>query len=84
VPCAAFRGSDRAPERFSPPPRKPEAEYSRRYEPAAFTAPSQYSKDHYWNCPGTELAGNTIDFLMRIRGATFHEAMQQLTQPRRS
>jgi hypothetical protein len=41
-------------------------------------------KDHYWTCPGTELAGNAIDFLMRIRGATFHEAMQQLTQPRRS
>ena len=41
-------------------------------------------KDHYWTCPGTELAGNAIDFLMRIRGATFHEAMQQLIQPRRS
>ena len=41
-------------------------------------------KDHYWNCPGTELAGNAIDFLMRIRGATFHEAMQQLVQPMRS
>lgn len=38
-------------------------------------------KDHYWNCPGTELAGNAIDFLMRIRGASFHEAMTQLTQP---
>ena len=41
-------------------------------------------KDHYWHCPGTELAGNAIDFLMRIRGATFHEAMQQLTHPKRS
>jgi hypothetical protein len=41
-------------------------------------------KDHYWNCPETGQAGNAIDFLMRIRGATFHEAMQQLTQPRRS
>jgi hypothetical protein len=40
-------------------------------------------KDHYWNCPGTELAGNAIDFLMRIHGASFHEAMQQLTQPSR-
>ena len=41
-------------------------------------------KDHYWNCPGTDLAGNAIDFLILIRGATFQEAMQQLTQPRRS
>ena len=41
-------------------------------------------KDHYWHCPDTGLAGNAIDFLMRIRGATFHEAMQQLIQPRRS
>ena len=41
-------------------------------------------KDHYWHCPETGLAGNAIDFLMRIRGATFHEAMQQLTQPKRS
>ena len=41
-------------------------------------------KDHYWHCPDTGLAGNAIDFLMQIRGATFHEAMQQLTQPRRS
>ena len=39
-------------------------------------------KDHYWHCPETGLAGNAIDFLMRIRGATFHEAMQQLTEPR--
>lgn len=41
-------------------------------------------KDHYWHCPKTDLAGNAIDFLVRVRGATFHEAMQQLTQPRRS
>jgi len=41
-------------------------------------------KDHYWHCPGTELAGNAIDFLMHIRGATFHEAMQQIVQPPRS
>ena len=31
-------------------------------------------KDHYWLCPDTGLAGNAIDFLMRIRGATFNEA----------
>ena len=41
-------------------------------------------KDHYWHCPGKELAGNAIDFIMLIRGATFHEAMQLLTQPGRS
>jgi hypothetical protein len=29
-------------------------------------------------------AGNAIDFLLRIHGATFHEAMQQLTRPQPS
>lgn len=41
-------------------------------------------KDHYWNCPATGQAGNAIDFLVLIRGASFHEAMTQLTQPTRS
>jgi len=41
-------------------------------------------KDHYWHCPETGQSGNAIDFLMRIRGDTFHDAMQQLTRPKRS
>jgi hypothetical protein len=41
-------------------------------------------KAHYWNCPATGQAGNAIDFLMRIRGSSFHDAMTQLTQPTRS
>ena len=41
-------------------------------------------KDHYWHCPATGQSGNTIDFLMRIRGDTFQDAMQQLSQPTRS
>ena len=40
-------------------------------------------KAHYWNCPATGQAGNAIDFLMRIRGSSFHDAMTQLTQPTR-
>ena len=41
-------------------------------------------KDHYWHCPATGQSGNAIDFLTRIRGDTFQEAMGQLIQPKRS
>ena len=41
-------------------------------------------KDHYWNCPTTGQAGNAIDFLVKIKGISFHEAMKHLTQPYRS
>ena len=36
-------------------------------------------KEHYWNCPDTGQAGNAIDFLVKIRGVTFNEAMTMLT-----
>lgn len=36
-------------------------------------------KEHYWNCLDTGQAGNAIDFLVKIRGVTFNEAMTMLT-----
>ena len=36
-------------------------------------------KDHYWVCADTGAAGNAIDFLVRVKGASFHEAMRLLT-----
>jgi len=36
-------------------------------------------KDHYWVCADTGDAGNAIDFLVRIKGTSFHEAMRLLT-----
>jgi hypothetical protein len=38
-------------------------------------------KDHYWVCTETGSAGNAIDFLVKIRGGSFNEAMKLLTQP---
>jgi hypothetical protein len=38
-------------------------------------------KDHYWVCADTGAAGNAIDFLVRVKGASFHEAMRLLTPP---
>jgi hypothetical protein len=35
-------------------------------------------KDHYWNCPDAGTAGNAIDFLVKIRGAPFNQAMEWL------
>ena len=36
-------------------------------------------KDHYWVCPDTGDAGNAIDFFVRVKGASFNEAMRLLT-----
>ena len=36
-------------------------------------------KEHYWNCPDNGLAGNAIDFFVKIRGVTFNEAMTLLS-----
>jgi hypothetical protein len=35
-------------------------------------------KDHYWVCAETGSAGNSIDFLVKIRGASFSDAMALL------
>ena len=38
-------------------------------------------KDSYWRWPERNLAGNAIDFFMRVLGLTFHEAMRQIIGP---
>jgi hypothetical protein len=35
-------------------------------------------KDHYWVCTDDGSAGNAIDFLVKIQGKTFSQAMQLL------
>ena len=35
-------------------------------------------KDHYWICTATGVAGNAIDFLVKIRGVTFNQAIRLL------
>ena len=42
-------------------------------------SPEIVVKDHYWVCPETGDAGNAIDFLVRIKGASFNEAMRLLS-----
>ena len=41
--------------------------------------PGLIVKDSYWRWPQRDLAGNAIDFFMRVRGMTFHDAMGQIT-----
>ena len=41
--------------------------------------PGLIVKDSYWRWPERELAGNAIDFFMRVLGLSFHEAMRQIT-----
>jgi hypothetical protein len=36
-------------------------------------------KDSYWRWPERNLAGNAIDFFMRVLGLTFNDAMRQIT-----
>ena len=36
-------------------------------------------KGHYWVCTDSGAAGNAIDFLVRVKGASFNEAMRLLT-----
>ena len=54
------------------------------------TTPEIIVKEHYWTQtttgvaggPSTEVrAGNAIDFLVKIRGVTFNQAMQLLREP---
>jgi hypothetical protein len=41
--------------------------------------PGLLVKDSYWRWPERDLAGNAIDFFMRVLGLSFHEAMRQIT-----
>jgi hypothetical protein len=42
-------------------------------------SPDIVVKDHFWVCADTGDAGNAIDFFVRIKGTSFHEAMRLLT-----
>ena len=41
--------------------------------------PGLIVKDSYWRWPERNLAGNAIDFFMRVLGLSFQDAMCQLT-----
>jgi hypothetical protein len=41
--------------------------------------PGLIIKDSYWRWPERNLAGNAIDFFMRVLGLSFHDAMCQIT-----
>lgn len=41
--------------------------------------PGLIVKDSYWRWPERDLAGNSIDFFMRVLGHSFHETMRQIT-----
>ena len=41
--------------------------------------PGLIVKDSYWRWPERDLAGNAIDFFMRVLGFSFHAAMRQIT-----
>jgi len=41
--------------------------------------PGLIVKDSYWRWPERDLAGNAIDFFMRVLGHSFHDAMRQIT-----
>ena len=41
--------------------------------------PGLIVKDSYWRWPDRDLAGNAIDFFMRVLGLSFHDAMRQIT-----
>jgi hypothetical protein len=38
-------------------------------------------KASYWRWPDRDLAGNAIDFYVKVLGASFHDAMKELTEP---
>ena len=44
-------------------------------------APEIIVKDHYWICTDTGVAGNAIDFLVKVKNMSFNEAIQCLRQP---
>lgn len=43
--------------------------------------PGLLLKDWYWRWPERDLAGNAIDFFVRVLGLSFHEAMRQIIGP---
>ena len=43
------------------------------------THPGLIVKDSYWRWPERDLAGNAIDFFMRVFGMSFHDAMRAIT-----
>jgi hypothetical protein len=43
--------------------------------------PGLLLKDSYWRWPERNLAGNAIDFFMRVLGPSFHDAMRQIIGP---
>ena len=49
------------------------------FELAAY--PGLLVKDSYWRWPEREMAGNAIDFFMRVLGLSFHDAMRQIASP---
>ena len=40
--------------------------------------PGLLVKHSYWRWPERDLAGNAIDFFMRVLGLSFHDAMRQI------
>jgi hypothetical protein len=38
-------------------------------------------KASYWRWPERDLAGNAIDFFVKVLGASFSDAMKELTEP---
>ena len=42
--------------------------------------PGLIVKDSYWRWPERNLAGNAIDFFVRVLGLSFHDAMRQITE----
>jgi len=41
--------------------------------------PGLILKDSYWRWPQRQLAGNTIDFFVKVLGLSFNDAMRQIT-----
>ena len=50
---------------------------SGNFELPAF--PGLILKESYWRWPQRELAGNTIDFFVKVLGLSFNDAMRHIT-----
>jgi hypothetical protein len=48
------------------------------YEAADY--PGLIIKDAYWRWPARDLAGNAIDFCMKVLNLSFHDAMREITR----
>jgi hypothetical protein len=40
--------------------------------------PGLIVKDSYWRWPNREMAGNAIDFFVKVKGLTFQQAMKRI------